>query len=218
MRAGGLLALATARLADYWRSVRRTRAASRPDSASRRSHTAAAGTTRSPPTGLPVRRSQITSPSQQPCSGVEGRSCRDAAPAAAVHRADPGGADGAGAGVQPVRAIGAAVPQIAVGKRVRGQTSNDHSRPSSGIEAGLRRARTNATIARRVPAARAPPSGRVATWACAGEERKRERVHRAVRLERCERWPCHGRAGRCRGEVSVGIWSASRRARRAVRG
>jgi hypothetical protein len=46
--------------ARYGRGARRTRAASRPDSASRRSHTAAACTRSSPPKGLPVRSSQMT--------------------------------------------------------------------------------------------------------------------------------------------------------------
>jgi hypothetical protein len=45
----------------YGWSTRRARAASRPDSASRRSHTAVAGTTSNPPIGFPSRRSQMTS-------------------------------------------------------------------------------------------------------------------------------------------------------------
>jgi hypothetical protein len=44
----------------YRRDARRACAASRPDSASRRSHTAAAGTRSRPPTGLPLRTSEIT--------------------------------------------------------------------------------------------------------------------------------------------------------------
>src|SRR3954453_3795735 len=94
---------------------------------------------------------------------------RLAAPAAAVHRADPGGADGAGARFQPVRAIDAAVPQIAPRQAA---ARSDLERPLASEfrdRSGLRRARTNATIARSLPAARAPPSGRVRPWACAAK-------------------------------------------------
>src|SRR4051794_39969742 len=50
---------AAARGGSYWSLGLRRRAASRPDSASRRSHTAAAATISKPPTGSPVRSSQI---------------------------------------------------------------------------------------------------------------------------------------------------------------